>query len=455
MSRRRPDWLPVREALDRILAAVTPLPPAERPLADALGAVLAEPIVSPIDQPPWDNSAMDGFAVRAEEIAGASEARPVELRVTQDVPAGHAATRALGPGEAARIMTGAPVPAGADTVVRIEHTDQWDAERPGELPYPVRIRSDDDARRNIRRRGEDLRRGVRILEAGCTLRPPEIGLLAATGHATVLAHRRPRVAILSNGDELVEPERIAEVVAGRAIVNSNSYSLAAAVAATGATPLPLGIARDDEGSIREHLEAASHADALVTSAGASVGDHDRLKDVLESLGFQLDFWRVTMRPGSPFSFGMLPRGSEAAGAERVPAAARGPEPPAAPRRLPVFGLAGNPVSALVTFEVLVRPAIRRMLGRRQVHPRTLAVRLAEPFPAHQRLTHFLRARLEHDGAEWRARLTGPQGSGILRSVAEADALVIVPAGAEGLPAGATAIALPLDELDPAAGEPAF
>ncbi len=436
LTARKADWLAADEALRRILAEVEPMPETEVPLAEALGGVLSRSIISPIDQPPWDNSAMDGFATRAVDVEPARPDAPVELRVIEDVPAGARPTRGVGAGEATRVMTGAPVPDGADGVVRIEHTDAWHAPA-ATPPYTVRVLQSDDAGRNIRRSGEDLRRGAEVLSAGALLRAGEIGVLAAMGITAAPIHRMPRIGILSNGDELVEPEEIAAVMQGRAIVNSNSYALAAAVRATGAVPLPLGIARDDRDSIRLHIEAALNADALVTSAGASVGDHDLMKDVLEELGFELRFWRVRMRPGSPFSFGFLPDAPSG-------------------RRLPVFGLAGNPVSALVTYEVLVRPAIRRMLGRAAVHPRTLTVELAEPFPSTPRLTHFLRARLEpRPEAEPLARLTGPQGSGILRSLVEADALVIVPEGIEGLPAGAHAKAIPLEPVDPAAAAPGY
>jgi molybdopterin molybdotransferase len=421
---RRPDWLTIGAAVERILAAVAPLPGERVPLVEALGRTLAEAVTSPIDQPPWDNSAMDGYAVLASSIAGATEAEPVALAVIEEVPAGAFPSLSVGPGQAIKVMTGAPIPTGADTVVRVEHTDAWGAgaaERGG-VGGTVLIRSDGDARRNIRRRGEDLRVGGPVVAAGRVLRPAEIGVLASVGRAAVAVHRKARVAILSNGDELVDLDGFAEVVAGRRIVNSNAYGLAAAVTAAGATPVVLGIAADAEASIRRHVEAAAGCDLLVTSAGASVGEHDLLKRVLEGMGFQLDFWRVLIKPGSPFSFGVLPDGGS---------------------RLPVFGLPGNPVSALVTFEVLVRPAILRLHGRRDVHPGWIRVRALEEIPADRRLCHVLRARLEADGAGgWGARLTGPQGSGILTSMAMADALLVVPPG-ESIPPGADLRAIPL------------
>lgn len=454
---REPDWLSIPDALDRILGAV-PLMSAESvPILESLGRTLAEPVVSTIDQPPWDNSAMDGFAVRAEDILGATADAPVRLRVLEEVPAGEFASHVVTPGTAIRIMTGAPMPAGADSVVRLEHTDAWQPGPRGEAgsgPGPtagfagagpgaaagvradaagpglggadsVLILRDSDAHRNVRARGEDLRAGDRVLEAGRVVRPAEMGVMATVGYADVAVRRRPRIGILANGDELVDLADFEQVERGRRIVNSNSYGLAGAVRATGGEPVLLGIAADDEASIRAHLERARGLDALISTAGASVGDHDLLKDVLEEIGFELDFWRVRMRPGSPVSFGRL-------------------------GGMPVFGLPGNPVSALVTFEVLVRPAIRRMLGRPDVYPPTIVVRVAERIASNPDLTLFLRVRLARgeDGG-WSARLTGPQGSGILTSVTAADALLIVPAGATPIEAGEAARAIPIGAGDPA------
>lgn len=347
-----------------------------------------------------------------------SESAPVVLDIIEDVPAGRFPTRSLEPGTAVRVMTGAPVPAGTDTVVRVEHT------RPvADDSDQIRVVRGTDAGHNVRLKGEDLRVGDPVVSAGTVLHAAEMGLLASVGHGVVSVTRRPRVAILANGDELVDLNDFDQVSAGRRIVNSNSYSLAGAVSAAGGEPILLGIAGDDETSIREHLEASRTADALITTAGASVGEHDIMKVVLEEMGFTLDFWRVQMKPGSPFSFGRL-------------------------ERMPVFGLPGNPVSALVTFEVLVRPALRRMLGRRGVHTPTFRVRTAEAVKVQPRKTLFQRALLERDGqGGWRARLTGPQGSGILSSMTRADALIVVPAGPAPLPEGTelAAIALPVPD----------
>ncbi|MFO7259899.1 MAG: molybdopterin molybdotransferase MoeA [bacterium] len=412
--RRQADWLSVREALERVLGAVAPLGAERIPVAEAAGRTLAEDIVSPLDHPPWDNSAMDGYAVRAADVRGASRDAPVVLEVIESVPAGAFPGRRVGPGQAIRVMTGAPVPEGADSVVRVEDTETL----PG-APERVAVFDDRDAGRNIRRRAEDLRAGTVVLRAGRVLRPGEVGVLAAVGRSEVAVARRPRVGILSTGNELAGAEAFEDVRAGRRIADSNGYALAAAVATAGGVPVRLGIARDDEASLRAYFEAAEGLDALITSAGVSVGEHDLVRDVLTALGFELDFWRVRMRPGSPFSFGRL-------------------------GRTPVFGLPGNPVSALVTFEVFVRPALRRMAGRRDVHSRTIRVRLGERVESKAGLVHFLRARLELDGpAGYVARLTGAQGSGILSSMAEADALLVIPEDVERLAEGEDVVAIPL------------
>jgi molybdopterin molybdotransferase len=420
---RPADWLSVEDAIARVLMAVQPLPAERVRLDEAAGRTLAERIVPALDLPPWDNSAMDGFATRAEDVRGATAAAPVRLRIVEHVPAGGFPSRAVGPGEAIRIMTGAPMPAGADGVVRIEHT-----RTAGEVGF-VLVLEDGDAGRNVRPRGEDVRAGEVLFEPGRRLRAAEIGALAAIGVSDVAVHVRPRIALLATGDELADLDAFDEVRAGRRIANSNTWSLGAAVREVGGEPVPLGIARDDASSLRIHIERGLDADALITTAGASVGDHDLVKDALDELGFQLDFWRVRMRPGSPFSFGRLPRPGLA--------------------DLPVFGLPGNPVSALVTFLVLVRPALRKMAGRSDVHARTVRVRAAHDITSKRGLTHFLRVTLETDprGGLQLARLTGPQGSGLLSSMAAADALLVVPFEVDVVPAGTLACALPLDPPD--------
>ncbi|MFW6330458.1 MAG: gephyrin-like molybdotransferase Glp [Gemmatimonadota bacterium] len=421
-SGRDADWISVREAVERGLARVARLEGEETALEDSLGRVLAEDVPSPVDQPPWDNSAMDGYAARGEDIRGASADAPVRLDVVDDIAAGAFPSRAIGRGEAARIMTGAPTPEGVDSVVRVEHTDAG-----GKV---VAVRRDSDAGRNIRRRGEDLAGGDVALRAGTAIGPAAMGVLAIVGAARPRVVRRPVVGVLSNGDELAGLDEFDEVRAGRKIVNSNSYSLLGAIAAMGCTPRLLGIARDDPADIRAKLERGLDADALVTTAGAATGEHDRVKDVLDELGFDLDFWRVRMRPGSPASLGTLPR-------------------PGRPG-LPVWGLPGNPVSALVTFMVLVRPALRLMLGRSEVHNAVFPVEASERIGSKPDKTHFQRVVLEPGDPLPLARPTGPQGSGILTSMTRANALFVVPEGRRGAEAGDRGLALALGAPDHAA-----
>lgn len=426
---READWCTVAQALREMLAQVAPLGSESVPLLEAAGRVLALPAVAPVELPPWDNSGMDGYAVHGADIAPASADQPVRLRLAGAIPAGDFPSGPLARGTALKIMTGAPVPSGADTVVRVEHTRA--------MPDgTVEVRSASDRGRNIRLRGEDMRAGETVVRAGTLLRPQEIGVLASVGAAQVPVQVRPQVAVLATGDELVDVAEFAAVRARQRIVNSNSYALHAGLLATGCTPRLLGIAHDDDASLRAHLRPALTADALITTAGASVGEHDRVKDVLEELGMSVHFWRVRMRPGSPFSFGTIAR------AGRAP--------------LPVFGLPGNPVSAVVTFEVLVRPVLRRMLGRTDIYPLTVPVRTAERIASKRGLVHFLRAALEQDASgEWRARLTGAQGSGMLTSLVRAGALLVVPAARDSLNEGEPASALPLGGTDGAQPQPGF
>jgi molybdopterin molybdotransferase len=391
------------------------------PLDDALDGVLAEDVVSPLDIPPWANSAMDGYALRGEDVRGASAQRPVRLRVVEQIPAGAFPARRIGPGECARIFTGAPVPDGADSVVRQEDTDEG--------RETVTIVKDRDVGLNLRRAGEDIRRGAKVFSSGRPLGPAELGVLASLAVAHPLVYRQPRVAILGSGDEIVDVDRPEEILGGRKVASSNTHTLNALIRRAGGVPVNLGIARDTPESVREHLSRALDADLLVTTAGVSVGEHDYLRDVLAEMGAEQRFWRLRMRPGAPVGFGFL--GS-----------------------VPWIGLPGNPVSTMVTFELFVRPAIRRMAGHELPFRRSVPVRLGEAVTVKPRLQHFLRVTLSDtpDGAE--ARLTGPQGSGILMSMVLADALLILPEGQFDTPAGATARALRLDEPAHQA-EPAF
>jgi molybdopterin molybdotransferase len=403
-SDRAADWLDAGEALRTILRGVRPLDAEQRPLLDARGSVLAEDIAAPVDLPPWDNSAMDGFAVRAEDVRGASAGSPRVLRVVDDVAAGHFPSRPVGPGEAIRIMTGAPVPEGADGVVRVEHTDGGSAI--GTAEGAVAIHSDADAGKNVRPRGEDVRAGDVVLRAGDVLRAGELAVAAAFGRARLPVIRRPVVAVLASGDELVPVEEYDEVRAGRRIVSTNTYALAAQLTEIGVEARILGIARDTPESLREHLERAAGCDAVITTAGISMGEHDFVLRAMREMRTDIDFWRVRIRPGSAMAFGRV----------------------GALGGIPWFGLPGNPVSTMVTFELFVRPALLRMCGHTRIHPPTVEAVMRDSYAARGSMMHFPRVRLarEADGSI-SARLTGAQGSGVATSMATADGLALLPA----------------------------
>jgi molybdopterin molybdotransferase len=395
--------LSVDEALERILARVRPLDPVAMDLLDALGVTLAEDVVADRDIPPFRNSAMDGYAVRGADVATA----PVRLRVTGDIAAGTAPDSAVAAGEAMRIMTGAPMPDGADTVVRVEDTDN--------RTDTVTITAVTKPGTSVRAAGEDLKRGETILRTGTVLRAAEIGVLATLGRGSVRVIGRPRVAILSTGDELVELD--APLGPGQ-IRDANRYSLASAVRAMGATPVPFGIVRDTAADLRHALrDAAATADVIVTSGGVSVGDHDHVKPVVDELG-SMDFWSIAIRPGRPLAFG------EIAGTL-------------------IFGLPGNPVSALLGFELFVRPALLKMAGRRLLQrPRVTATLLDDALDTPPGLRFF--ARGIYDPAAGTVRTTGPQGSGILRSMALANGFIDVPETVQHLGRGATVTVIRTD-----------
>ena len=403
------------EAARTILDHVAPLPTERRALKEALDLVLAEDVRSPIDLPAADNSAMDGYAARAADVADAGRGSSVTLTVIESVPAGRFPTKTVGPGEATRIFTGAPLPAGADSVIRQEDTEPLAGGR-------VVVRDGRDAGKNLRRRGEDIRKGDVALSAGAALGPTQLGVLASIAHGTPLVHRPPRVAFMGSGDEIVDLDRTAEILAGQKTATSNSYTLFGMIRRAGAMPLDLGVARDTKESLRDHLTGAADADLLITTAGVSVGEHDLVREVLRELGCDMKLWRIGMRPGAPVGFGLL------AGK-------------------PWIGLPGNPVSTMVTFELFVRPAIRRMLGHALPFRRTVPVCVGEPIALGPRLRHFLRAVVKPEGAGGGlvARLTGPQGSGILTSMARANALLIVPEDRPAVAAGETLAALLLDD----------
>jgi molybdopterin molybdotransferase len=383
----------VHEASAKILADIRPLELERVPLRDAYSRVLAEDVLSPIDHPPWDNSSMDGYAVRAADVAFATEATPVTLFVLETVRAGQRPTQSVAPRTAIRIMTGAPIPNGADTVIRVEDTDAGEKK--------VVIRDARDAGRNVRPRGEDLRAGTLALPHGAVIGAAQLGVLASVGCARVPVHRRPRVAVLASGDEIVDVDQYDAVLRGERIVSSNSYTIAAAARAAGAEIVDLGIVGDDPAAYEAKIAAARGCDLLITSGGVSVGAFDFTKDVLRSLGAELHLWRIRMRPGAPLGFGTLDG-------------------------MAWLGLPGNPVSAMVTFELFARPLIRKQRGETKIFRRTIDVRTLEDITLAAPLTHFIRGIVEWrtDGAV--ARLTGPQGSGLLTSMARANALLVVP-----------------------------
>lgn len=404
--------LGAREAALRILDDVRPQPPLRVPLDDALGSVLADDVASPLDIPAWTNSAMDGYATRADDVRGASDAAPVRLRVVEEIPAGSFPVRTVGPGECARIFTGAPLPQGTDGVVRQEDTDEG--------KDVVTIYKDRDAGANLRHVGEDVRRGTVVLRHGALLGAAELGVLASLAVAHPLVHRRPRVAIMGSGDEIVDVDQPEEILSGRKIASSNTHTLVALVRLAGGEPVNLGVARDTRESFREHLAAAREADLLVTTAGISVGEHDYVRPVLEEMGATQKFWKLRMRPGAPVGFGLL-------------------------GDIPWIGLPGNPVSTMVTFELFVRPAIRKMCGHALPFRRSVQATMAEPVTLKPKLQHFLRAVLTDGPNGLEARLTGPQGSGILTSMVKANALLVIPEGQFETPAGAMVTAILLDD----------
>jgi molybdopterin molybdotransferase len=382
------------EALDLILARVAPLPGEGRRLEEVLGLAVAEELRSPAQVPPFTNSAMDGYAVRAGDLIQASPAQPVRLQVIGDLAAGGVSREAVGFGEALRIMTGAPLPEGADTVVPVE-----DTRRGGDW---VEIRKSFPTGIHVRLAGEDLQVGQPLLQAGQGLRPGDLGVLAAAGFASVPVHPRVRVAVLSTGDELVD---VSEEPGPGRIRDANIHAVCAQVAACGAIPVPYPRVPDERDTLRRILQEALTADAVLTTGGISVGDFDLMKDMLESLGAERIFWKVAQKPGGPLGFWLL-----------------GPKP--------IFGLPGNPVAAMLMVEEFVRPALRKLMGFAKLHRPVAEAALEGGWTgrAVDGRTTFLRVVARREAGRLVARLTGPQGSAILSSMLAANALAVIPAG---------------------------
>ena len=390
-----------------VLESVAPLGPEPVELADALGRVLAEPVSSAAAIPSFDNSAMDGSAVRAADTEGASEDSPVALEVVAESRAGAPAGRGVEPGQAIAISTGAVLPDGADAIVRVEDTDAG-RER-------VAIRAAASPGANVRRSGEDVAAGDLVLDAGTEIGPAEVGVLAAVDRPRIACGRRPRVAVLTTGDELIEP---GEPLRPGAIRNSNAYAVGALVERAGATVAWTEIVPDDADRTRASLERALATDVTVVCGGVSVGEHDHVRPALEALGVEQVFWGVALRPGKPTWFGVAPR-----------------NPAAGPGRSPVFGLPGNPVSAIVTFILFARPAIRAMLGTTAGPAQRATAILDTDYAKKPGRAHLLRVRLELADDGWHATPTGDQGSHVLTSMLGADALAIVPTEAGDVAAG--------------------
>ncbi|MBN1642946.1 MAG: molybdopterin molybdotransferase MoeA [Anaerolineae bacterium] len=409
--------LSVEEAQAHVLRAFHPLEPEQVPVLEALGRVLAEDVYADIDIPPRANSAMDGYALIAADAVGAAPATPVRLRVIENLAAGYVSDMRVVPGTAIRIMTGAPIPDGADTVIRFERTEQhgeW-----VDLFYASPVGN------NVRDAGEDVRRGSLVLAAGTRVRPQEVGMLASLGRAEVRVIRRPRVAILATGDELVD---IDQPLGPGKIRNSNGYSNAAQVLKFGGVPIMLGIARDNVDDLTAKIRSglAQGADLLLTSGGVSVGDFDVVKQVLAGEG-QITFWRVCMKPGKPLAFG------------RITAQVGG-----ALRTVPVLGMPGNPVSVMVSFEIFARPAILTMLGVTDLERPMVDVTLVDGIRSKDERRHYVRVRIERDGDGYRAMLTGEQGSGVLTSMVVANGLAVIPEDWTHAPAGSRVKAMFFD-----------
>jgi molybdopterin molybdotransferase len=382
------------EALGKILSRIQPLGFEKVLLLESLGRIIGEDIYAKRDIPPLDNSAMDGYALRFEDIRESTRDHPVRLEVIEDLPAGFVSRKTIGKGQAIRIMTGAPIPKGADTVIPVEETKKGNG-----FTFILKATSLGE---NIRRSGEDVKKGERVISKGDLIRPAEVGMLASVGRSSVLVYQKPLVAILCTGDELVDVD---ENLDESKIISSNSYTLAAQVKDCGAVPVQLGIARDRKEEIREKLRQGTRADVLISSAGVSVGDYDFAKDALGDLGLEMAFWQVSMKPGKPLAFGTI-------------------------QGKPVFGLPGNPVSSMISFEEFVRPSLLKMMGHREVLRPVVEAILQEEIRKASGRRHFIRAFVSFKEGSYFATTTGDQGSGILMSMLKANGLIMIPEAQE-------------------------
>lgn len=380
----------VEEALKIILNSIQVLGLEKVDILSSLGRVLGEDIYAPYHIPHWDNSAMDGYAVIQKDIKDATPENPATLKVVADLPAGYTAERELKKGEVIRIMTGAPIPEGSDTVVMVE-----DTKRDGDKVNIFKANSKGD---NIRKAGEDVSKGALVLPSGSVIHPAEVGMLASLKRSFVSVYQRPTVAVISTGDELIDVDE--NFTEGK-IVSSNTYSLSSLVRYLGATPLILGIAKDRSEELLDRFKVAVRADMIISSGGVSVGDYDLVKDILKELGAEMKFWKVSMRPGQPLAFGVI-------------------------EGKPTFGLPGNPVSCMVSFEQFVRPSILKASGYRQIFRPLIEARLKEPIKKKVGKKYFIRCIVSMEEGKYVVTTTGEQGSGILMSMVRANGLIVLP-----------------------------
>ena len=391
--------IPVQEALDKILSKIQFKGVEKIPLDQALGRVLAEDVVSRINNPPLDNSAMDGYALIAGDIQSATPENPVKLEMVEEIAAGYTAKGTLKPGQTMRIMTGAPIPPGADAVLM-----QEDTQKDGDS---ILCLDKADVEENIREAGEDVKIGEGVLKKGTTLSPAHIGMLAVIGRSQIAVSQRPTVSILSTGDEILELD---ETPQGPQIFNSNGHMLAAQIKSAGGIPVYLGIAKDTEKDLMEKFEWALKADIVVSSGGVSVGDYDLVKSSLQKMGQDMLFWKVAMKPGKPLAFGRI-------------------------GKTPIFGLPGNPVSSFVSFEQFVRPSLRKVLGCSDLSHKTVQAKLTRTIHKKPGRLHFLSSIVSWADGEYTVTPAGEQGSGILKSAANANGLLIFPLEAEEIKQG--------------------
>jgi len=391
--------IPVQEALDTILSKIQFKGVEKIPLDQALGRVMAEDVVSRINNPPLDNSAMDGYALIAGDIQSATPENPVKLEMVEEIAAGYTAKGTLKPGQTMRIMTGAPIPPGADAVLM-----QEDTQKDGDS---ILCLDRADVEENIRRAGEDIKIGESVLKKGTTLSPAHIGMLAVIGRSQIAVSQRPTVSILSTGDEILELD---ETPQGPQIFNSNGHMLAAQIKSAGGIPIYLGIAKDTEKDLMEKFEWALKADIVVSSGGVSVGDYDLVKSTLQKMGQDMLFWKVAMKPGKPLAFGRI-------------------------GKTPIFGLPGNPVSSFVSFEQFVRPSLRKVLGCSDLSHKTVQAKLTRTIHKKPGRLHFLSSIVSWADGEYTVTPAGEQGSGILKSAANANGLLIFPLEAEEIKQG--------------------